>query len=119
MPDKFRYVGEQDFYHAAQGQLDEGDVVELSDVAAEEFGHLFTEVAESPDDSTEQESESSAPEATSRPFDPREYSVADLRDRLDDESLSADDLDALEALENERDNGPRSTALRAIESARD
>lgn len=50
------------------------------------------------------------------PFDPGEHSVADLRDRLDDATLTSDELEALTAAESQ--GKKRTTALDAIETAR-
>lgn len=111
MPDKYTFDSDRDFYFRAQGKLERGDEVELSEVAAEEFDHLFKKVEN--DDGGPPDPEDSVP------FDPRDYSVAELRELLNDADLSEDEMAALKQLENQREGGPRSTALSAIESARD
>lgn len=52
---------------------------------------------------------------TESPLDPSEYSVSDLEFYIENEPLSADELNAL--LEAERDGKDRTTAASAIEAA--
>lgn len=127
MPE-LRYTRDNDgvFHHVPSGSyLGVGDTLTVdTDEAETLLNHgiaTFEKVdsdGESEPDSESDESASAPSEATSEaPFDPRSFSVTELRDRLAEADLSSDDLDALEALENNRAHGPRSTALDAIEGA--
>lgn len=90
--------------------------LELGDTVEEEASD-----APEPDDSVEDadedgdEGDQVLPEP---PIEPDEYSVDELRDELDDADYSDGQLDAIEAAEQE-DGSPRSTALDAIDAARE
>lgn len=113
----FHHVGRGEYFQpGATISVDSEEVGALLDHPVADFeragGDSDTET-DSADDSEISE------ESVDAPFDPDEYSVSELQDELESRDLSGDELDALEAAERSRDNGPRSTALSAIESARE
>jgi len=55
---------------------------------------------------------------TDAPLDPTDHTVAELRDALGEAPFDGDALDAIAAAERDRAEGPRSTALEAIDDAR-
>jgi hypothetical protein len=90
--------------------IEPGDVVKLDAHVAErqpEFARV--------DDTSASDSEDSSVDA---PLDPTDFNVTNLDETLGEADFSASELDAIEARER-ADGSPRSTALDAIESARE
>jgi len=88
-----------------------GDVVELDAHVADrqpEFARVDADTGDSNADDDDVDA----------PLDPTDVTVTSLNETLDEADYSASELDAIEALER-ADGSPRSTALDAIESARE
>lgn len=139
MPDRYRYTGAGDFYHRGE-RLATGDIVELGELAASEFGHLFEAVADDGGDETESGSAESETRRANEPGETDSDSATDSEESdapPDDEQAQAfvdrpwqtvtsdiDDgaadghLDDVEAAEEARES-PRPSVLEAIDERRD
>lgn len=93
-------------------RIQPGEEFEPTDAERRSFGDLIGDsVDESPDEDGGDE-----PELPGPPFDPSEYSVAELREELEASDYSEAELAALEAAEHEAEG--RTTALEAITGIR-
>ena len=107
-----RFTGTRLVRDGGQTTITNGDVVEPTEAELTAFSDLF-EPVDSAADHTEQ-TDDSEPEP---PFDPTDLTVASVRSNLDEEDYSSAELDAIEAAE--RAGEGRSTALEAIDAARE
>lgn len=130
MPE-YTFIGPQNWEFEGD-KLSPGDSVEASEAFAASFPQFFEEadadaeaspgpaevVETDVDADTNDDSGADADEETETesPFDPSDATVTELEDRLDDESFSDDELDAL--ADAEREGKDRETALDAIDEAR-
>lgn len=111
--------------HGGTEFVEQGEKFDPTDEELAAFADRIAEV-EPPEEDDAESSEpaaeaaddgESAQEGTDPPFDPGDYTVTELEDVFDEESFSADELDALAAAE-QADGNPRATALDAIDAAR-
>lgn len=128
MPE-YTFIGPQNWEFEGD-KLSPGDSVEASEAFAASFPQFFEEadvddeaspeavevVETDVDDDEETDADVATAEDTDAPFDPSDATVTELEDRLDDESFSEDELDALATAE--REGKDRETALDAIDEAR-
>ena len=124
---RVRYRGGYSFTHNEHGELEEGDVVDVGEYTAEQFDGMFVRVDEESDLADESAGDADgddggsdddeADTATDAPVAPGEFAVDELRDHLAEADYSAGELDALESAE--RDGKGRTTALDAIDDARE
>lgn len=109
---RYEWQGADAFHDNRNGRdIEPGEVVELDSHVANGHPEFVAVDADTGDSNADDD-------AVDAPLDPTDVSVTNLDETLDEENFSVAELDAIEALER-ADGSPRSTALEAIENARE